>query len=65
MEEDLHIGIARGRRTVFGRALIGEAVLTQNQTPEAIRDLVATLADMNAQNLSHWFSSGMLLEVRF
>jgi hypothetical protein len=59
MEEDFHVGIARGRRAVFGRALIGKAMLAQNQTPEAIRDLVATLADMNAQNLSHWFSSGV------
>ena len=36
---------------------LGEAVLTQDETPEAVCDLIATLADMDAQDFSHGCSS--------
>jgi hypothetical protein len=44
----------------LGRAGLGEAMLAQDQTPEAVCDLIATLADMNAQNFSHGCSSNCL-----
>jgi hypothetical protein len=60
MEENLHVGVRGDIAAVFRGALLGQSVLAQDKPPKTVGDLVATLADVNAQNLSHSLSSGMV-----
>ena len=57
VEEDFHVRVGGDIGTGLRCAGLGEAVLTQDETPEAVCDLIATLADMDAQDFSHGCSS--------
>ena len=61
MEENLQVGVSGNvSAAIFRRTSLSQAMLTKHQPPKTVGDLVATLSYMNAQNLSHGFSSKLL-----